>query len=72
MGRKESNQTETKQVKINKNFKHKIVNSFLPISFNICFGFSKELSHLDSSFEYPQHLFWLRNKKNNFLVHTLN
>ena len=24
------------------------------------------------SFEYPQHMFRLRNKKNNFLVHTLN
>ena len=23
------------------------------------------------SFEYPQHMFWLRNKKNNFLLHTL-
>ena len=25
----------------------------------------------DGSFEYPQHMFWLRNKKNNFPVHTL-
>ena len=25
----------------------------------------------DGSFEYPQHMFWLRNKKNNFLVRTL-
>ena len=32
----------------------------------------KEVSHRDGSFEYPQHMFWLRNKKNNFLVHTLN
>ena len=32
---------------------------------------TKEPSHLDSSFEYPQHMFWLRNKKINFLVHTL-
>ena len=31
--------------------------------FNMCFGCSKELSHRDSSFEYPQHMFWLRNKK---------
>ena len=23
------------------------------------------------SFEYPQHMFWLRNKKNNFQVRTL-
>ena len=29
-------------------------------------GCSKE-----PSFEYPQHMFWLRNKKNNFQLHTL-
>ena len=29
----------------------------------MCFGCSKEPSHLDGSFEYPQHMFWLRNKK---------
>ena len=33
------------QVKRKKNFKLKIVNIFLPISFNICFGCSKEPSH---------------------------
>ena len=32
------------------------------------FGCSKEPSHRDGSFEYPQHIFLLRNKKNNFLV----
>ena len=32
----------------------------------MCFGCSKELSHWDDSFEYPQHMFWLRNKKTNF------
>ena len=36
---------------------------FLPIILNIGFGCSKEPSHLDGSFEYPQHIFWLRNKK---------
>ena len=30
-----------------------IVNIFLPIIFNICFGCSKELSHRDNPFEYP-------------------
>ena len=35
----------------------------LPISLNMCFGCSKEPSHRDSSFEYPQHMFWLSNKK---------
>ena len=38
----------------------------------MCFGCSKELSHRDSYFEYQKHMFWLRNKKNNFQLHTLN
>ena len=38
----------------------------------MCFRFSKEPSHRDGSFEYPQHMFWLRNKKkNNFQLLTL-
>ena len=37
----------------------------------MCFGFSKEPSHRDGSFEYLQHMFWLRNKKNNFQLRTL-
>ena len=32
----------------------------------MCFGCSKELSHGDGSFEYPQRMFLLRNKINNF------
>ena len=44
---------------------------FLSISLNMCFGCSKEPSHRDGSFEYPQHMFWLRNKKNNFQLRTL-
>ena len=47
------------------------VNIFLPIILSICFGCSKELSHGDGSFEYLQHMFWLRNKKK-ILLHTLN
>ena len=47
------------------------MNIFLPISLNICFRCPKEPSHWDRSFEYPQHMFWLRNEKNNFLVRTL-
>ena len=31
----------------------------------MCFGGSKEPSHRDGSFEYPQYMFWLRNKKTN-------
>ena len=32
----------------------------------MCFVCSKEPSHQDGSFEYPQHMFWLRNKNINF------
>ena len=38
---------------------------FLSISQNKCFGCSKEPSPWDGSFEYPQHMFWLSNKKLN-------
>ena len=37
----------------------------------MCFGCSKELSHQEGSFEFPQHMFWLRNKKNTFQLCTL-
>ena len=46
--------------------KYKIVNILLSISFNMCFGCSKELSHWDGSFENPQHMFQLRNKKTHY------
>ena len=49
----------------------KIVIIFLSISLYMCFGCSKEPSHRDGSFEYSQHMFWLRNKKNNFQLRTL-
>ena len=39
---------------------------FLSISLNMCFGYSKEPSHRDGSFEYPQHMYWLRSKKKHF------
>ena len=45
-----------------KTFLCKIVNIFLPIIFSICFVCSKEPSRWDGSFEYPQHMFWLRKK----------
>ena len=47
----------------------KIVIIFLSISLNLCFWCSKELSHWDSSFEYPQHMFWLRNMNYDFQLH---
>ena len=37
----------------------------------MCFGCSKEPSHRDGSFEYPQHMFWMRNEENNFPIRTL-
>ena len=43
----------------------KIVNILLLIHLNLHFGCSKKYH-----FEYPQHLFWLRNKKTNFELHT--
>ena len=44
--------------------------NFLRISSNIYSECSKEPSHRDGSFEYPQRMFWLRNRKNIFLVRT--
>ena len=32
----------------------------------MCFGCSKEPPYWDGSFEYPQYMFWLRNKKKYF------
>ena len=49
----------------------KIAIIFLSISLNMCFGCSKEPSHRDGSFEYPQHMFWWKNKKTNFQLRTL-
>ena len=31
----------------------------------------KKMSHREGSFGYPKHMFWLRNKKNNFQLPTL-
>ena len=54
-----------------KKFERKIVINFLPNILNMCFGCSKEPSHREGSFEYPQHMFWLRNKNNDFQLCTL-
>ena len=49
----------------------KVVNIFLPINLNICFGCSKEPSHWEGSLEYPQFMFGIR--ANFFVVdNTLN
>ena len=44
---------------------------FLIHQFKHVFWLLKEPSRRDSSFEYPHHMFWLRNKKNNFQLSTL-
>ena len=53
-----------------KNFKRKTAISFLSIGLNLCFGCSKEPSHREGSFEYPQHMFWFRNKKIFSVTHS--
>ena len=52
-------------------YERKCVIIFSPINLNMCFGCSKEPSHWDGSFEYPQHMFWMRNKETSFPIHTL-
>ena len=37
----------------------------------MCVWSSKEPSHLIGAFKYPQHMFWLRNNKNNFPLRIL-
>ena len=44
-------------------FERKIGNIFLSIDINMCLWCLKEPSHQDGSFEYPQHMFWVKNKK---------
>ena len=54
---------------LNTIFEHTIIDNIsLSIGFNICVGCLKEPSHWDGSFEYPQHMFSLRNKKKQFLL----
>ena len=53
---------------ISKFVQRKIAIIYSSISLYMCFGCSKEPSHYDSSFEYPQHWFWLRNKKKIFSI----
>ena len=59
------------QTMIRKFHQQKNVIIFLPIILNMCFGFSKEQSHWDGSFEYPQHMFWMRNNENGFPIRSL-
>ena len=65
------NETLIHRSRKRKCYKCKIANIFLPIHWNLSFGCSKEPSHWDGSFEYPQHMFWMRNKVNSFPIRTL-
>ena len=56
---------------VKKNFERKNCDYFLTYQFKHVSWVLKELSHRDSSFEYPQHMLWLRIKKINFLLGTL-
>ena len=49
-----------------KMFGRKILIVFLSIGLNMCLGCSKEPSQREGSFEFPQHMFWMNNKKINF------
>ena len=60
------------QDQLSKNDLRKIAIIFFSINLNMRFGAQKNrLIDWDGSFEYPQHMFWLRNKKNNFQLHIL-
>ena len=61
----------TAKGQLSKNNLRKIAIIFFSISLNMCFGCSKEPSHRDGSFEYPQHMFWMGNKDNGFTICTL-
>ena len=52
------------QVQLSKLFWHNFFFS-ISIRINMCFGYLKEPSHRDGSFDYPQHMLWLSNMKNN-------
>ena len=41
------------------------------VRFTICFGCSKEPYQREGSFEYPQQMIWLRNKKIKFSLSTV-
>ena len=51
------------QIKVTNFFELKTVNIFFPINLNRFWECSNELSHQDGSFEYPQNILKLRNKK---------
>ena len=55
-----------KYVRWTNNLNTNLLSINLPIIFKICFGYSKELSHCNGSFENPQHMFWLKIRKTFF------
>ena len=54
------------KVQVSNHFGANIAIIFLTIGQSICFRHSKEPAHGDGAFEYPQHMFWMKNKKENF------
>ena len=52
------------KVQLDKNFQRNIMIIFLSTSFNICFFDALKNRLIETVlFEYPQHMFWVRNKK---------
>ena len=49
-----------------------IVFTFLPINLDMCFGCSREASHLDGSFEHPQHMFVLSAQRSRVIEKVLS
>ena len=60
-------------VQIRKFYERQTVISPLPINFNMFFGCPKEPSEFkrDGSFEYKQHMYWMKNEENSFPIRTL-
>ena len=49
-------------------FEQIFVNIFLSVSLTFVFDALKNHPNETGFFEYPQHMFWLKNEKNNFQV----
>ena len=59
-------QTETFKIVKNENFQWKFLDIFLIFAQNIDFGYTLEPPRRGGSNEYPQTMFWSKNKKNRY------
>ena len=59
-------QTETFKIVKNENFQWKFLDIFLIFAQNIDFGYTLEPPRRGGSNEYPQSMFWSKNKKNRY------